>query len=174
MKVKDTYHQLHLTMTAIDHSKKIDIVAKLLMTKYKDQLEKVMPSGVNTLLAIFKNKPDQLFELQFPAFDTWDQIKRKMDKLMESDGICVVCCEPEKPKKTERKVRCGKGCECGKTVVNFERPTGICATCCEMLCKSCWGQMYTTKCPVCRTCTRLYAHKLKNEECHCESDSEDE
>lgn len=171
MKVKENLYQLHVTM-AIDHSKKLTIVSKLLLEKYKDQLEDVMCDDNKTLMVIFRNKPDQIFNLQFPAFDTWDQIKRKMDKLMESDGICVVCCEMERTLKREEVPCRTKGCTCKQTRVSCTRPTGYCGTCCEMLCKTCWSQMTTMRCPVCRSCSALYRHKLDNVECHCDSDSD--
>ena len=154
----------------MDYSKKLLVVAKLLAQRYEGKIDLKVSPKTKAMCVRFENKPDQEFVLTFPAFDTWDEIKRKMDKLVESDGICVVCCEMEKPKKTRKRVKCEGGCDCIKYAVSFELPVGYCQTCCEMLCKSCWEKMTTNKCPVCRTCIATYKHKAKEEECHCEDD----
>jgi len=152
-------------------SKKLTVITKLLEQRYEDEIYITCISDI--LHCDFKNKPDQILQLQFAAFDTWDQIKRKMDKLKESDGICVVCCEMEKPKKKIVKVPCPHGCKCGKTILVPEYPAGICNSCSEFICRSCWNKMGSNKCPVCRVCLGTYKHKLDTihrgelVECHC-------
>jgi hypothetical protein len=115
---------------------------------------------------IIHNKPDQMLLLDFIPFDTWNVIKNKVEKLVNSDGICVVCMEREKGIKKIEKRRCGNN-------KNREilTPSWICDSCCEFVCKKCCMAMEGNKCPVCRKCLMYYQHKMKNEECDL-SDSE--
>ena len=106
---------------------------------------------------IFMNKPDQEVLIKFAPFDTWDKIKKKFQKLIESDGICVVCCEKEKGKKKIITRPC-IDCDCGHTnkSVEIDAYSHICQTCCEYVCMSCMTKCDDYTCPVCRTLWSAY------------------
>jgi hypothetical protein len=142
--------------------KKLSVVSSLLKAKYEILVE---AGDAGMLECIWKNKPDQVLEIQFTAFDTWDKIKRKMDKLKDSDGICVVCCEQENSGRKEIKVRTKGYCT---TTTTFESYVRICNSCCEFVCKSCVMKMDGVKCPVCRVCLGTYHHISQQEECECD------
>ena len=78
--------------------------------------------------------------------DTWAEIKRKMDKLIESDGVCVVCFDKEI---SECEEGCSKACKC-KIKFIPAKDCLYCLDCCELLCLKCFENMTTVKCPVCR------------------------
>ena len=137
--------------------KKIDKVLDLIIAVYKEHLNKVFVSkrdGCIVPRVIFKNKPEQSFCIGFITKDTWTDIKRKMSKLIESDGICVVCFEKE----TYNNVRCDdKKCDCKYKEIP-EIDSLSCLECCEMYCFECFDRMKGVKCPVCRA---SYNDKLK-------------
>jgi len=118
------------------------------------------------LEVIFTNKPGQKVKLLFIGIDTWDKIKNKVQKLIDSDGICVVCCEKEKGKKKLVKRPC-EGCDCGhtETVLEIEGHTHICYSCCEYICKDCVHKNKDWKCMVCRQCINKYYHIMEDEVC---------
>lgn len=119
--------------------KKMRIVSDLVCKVYgKDideyALHKSMSGDIRPRV-IFTNKPDQSFCVAFIIKDNWVDIKRKMSKLVESDGICVVCFEKETKKFVE------------------EFPThdsNFCFNCCEVLCETCFDKLSTDACVVCR------------------------
>jgi hypothetical protein len=151
--------------------KKAMVVNDLIYKLYGDKLLKLAttPGGFTDI--IFKNKPDQRLRLSFTCMDTWDKIKQKFAKLMESDGICVVCCEMEKGRKKMVKRPC-QDCDCGHTerVVEIDSLTSICQSCTDYVCCKCINTMDGLKCPICRECMRLYKHKYEKERCDCEEE----
>lgn len=122
---------------------------------------------------VFKNKPDQRLSLTFTTYDTWDKIKNKMQKLKESDGVCVVCCEVEKGKKKIIREKCCDVPHCKGTFkrVSIADNTFFCNTCCEFICKKCYRNMDGTLCPVCRTCLGIY-NRNHEDDCLCVDNDE--
>jgi hypothetical protein len=148
--------------------KRAEVVAKMIFKLYDNDLEESFLYKEGLYLT-FKNKPEQVIEANFALFDTWDKIKSKMDKLVKSDGICVVCCEPEIRPLQKVVIK-----ENGKKSYRYKRPSvRMCDSCCEFTCMSCFTSMLENgvgnkghKCPVCRTCLLEYKHKLDgNKEC---------
>jgi hypothetical protein len=92
----------------------------------------------------FTKNPALLFATNIALTDTWNVVKRSIQKLAESDGICVVCFEIPKTDYLPH-----------------------CPTCSEIVCVPCVRAAKTSKCPVCRLCLCMDIHKLKKEECHC-------
>jgi hypothetical protein len=91
----------------------------------------------------FRNKPTQPVRVRFLFFETWNVIKARVQKLQDSDGICIVCFEKEE----------GEG------------NSNACDTCGEFLCTSCIEANFNTrgdeKCPVCRTAIVKYFLKIQ-------------
>jgi hypothetical protein len=94
----------------------------------------------------FKNKPTQPVKISFLLFETWNVIKARFQKIRDSDGVCVICFEPEKEK---------------------DKCASMCETCCEFICLKCIVQNLQLKgglkgrgCPVCREDMLKYANKL--------------
>jgi hypothetical protein len=131
-----------------------EVVENLFKKIYANKIIKVEGHSNGGIWCVFSNKPQQDVLLQFIMFDTWDKIKNKVNKLIESDGICAVCYEMEKPEK-------------GKCV-------GICNSCCEYVCKDCVRKMDGVRCPVCRVCVVQYRHDYFQEECDCLYDDDDD
>jgi len=149
----------------------MDLIAQV----YGDDLKEHKYNDDGLTHLIFKNKPDQLLQLHFQMYDTWDKIKMKMNKLRDSDGLCVVCCMMEKGKKKIVRRPC-EGCDCGHTfrAVEIETLTFVCETCCDYACRDCrlkFG-VKESKCPVCRECLNAYIHKHEGTKCPCEDDNE--
>jgi hypothetical protein len=136
-------------------------VAKLLNQAYPEKTFMKLIAYPWNLEMVIRNKPEQKIVLTFAMFDTWNKIKSKVEKLVSSDGICVVCCEQEKGKKTMVREKCCDTPHCKGTIVkvDIEGRTGICQNCCEYLCRKCYGGQQGMKCPVCRQCMWIYAHK---------------
>jgi len=149
---------------------KTRIVGDLLMRTYGDHITSLYISSMKRetgrLEVIFKNKPDQKVPLQFAGIDTWDKIKNKIQKLIDSDGICVVCCEKQKGKKKIVKRPC-IGCNCGhmENAIEIDGQTEVCQSCCEYVCLSCIQKNDQWRCAVCRQCVLAYSHIMSNEVC---------
>jgi hypothetical protein len=150
---------------------KARIVAELIGRTYGDHIASLKnfrnnEQTMGRLEVIFQNKPDQKVVLLFTGIDTWDKIKNKIQKLIDSDGICVVCCEKQKGKKKIVKRPCN-GCDCGHTenVIEIDGYTEICQSCCEYVCLPCLQKNGQWKCAVCRQCIHAYAHIMHNEVC---------
>jgi len=120
--------------------KKMTLVSELVANVYKDHISQFAlhdSDGIYYPRVIFKNKLDQAFALTFMMKDTWVDIKRKVEKLIESDGICVVCFEKEKYRISPK--------------VDYPKcDTTYCPHCCELTCVSCIRTMKGNDCPVCR------------------------
>jgi hypothetical protein len=138
-------------------------IAKLLSQAYPENTFLQLSVFTYGLEMVLCNKPDQKIVLNFVTFDTWNKIKSKVEKLVSSDGICVVCCEQEKGKKKMVREKCCDTPHCKSTIVkvDIEGKTGICQNCCEYLCRKCYGSQQGMKCPICRQCMGTYAHKLE-------------
>ena len=135
--------------------KRAMVIVKLM---YKTFAKDITDIGLaeNGLLVVLTNKPKQPVMCCFLLVDTWDKIKIKIQKLIDSDGVCVVCFKKEKLR---------------KVAVN------TCDTCCEFICAECDGACYKSKvqdtksiykahlCPVCQTCSIDYLMKVKDDEC---------
>jgi len=139
------------------YEKKADVVAKLLIKTYEKDIEVlniVIYKGDVFVETIFTNKPDQMMVLKFIPFDTWDKIKNKIKKLIDSDGLCVVCCEKKNNQKTEIP---GVGI------------SDICQTCCEYQCWDCIKENFKHssgfRCMVCRQCLVAYKHLAEDKPC---------
>jgi hypothetical protein len=121
--------------------KKMRVISDLVCKVYDDELAEFML--MKTVeddfrpRIIFKNKPEQMFSAMFIMKDNWCDIKRKMNKLVESDGICVVCFETETFEKMQG----------GKFPVGDSK---YCFNCCEMICEGCYDKLKTNECVVCR------------------------
>ena len=139
-------------------------VAKLLSQAYPEKTFLKLIAYPFGLEMVIHNKPDQKIVLAFTIFDTWNKIKSKVEKLVSSDGICVVCCEKEKGKKTMVREKCCDTPHCKSTIVKveIEGRTGICPNCCEYLCRNCYESQQGMKCPICRQCMAIYAHKRED------------
>ena len=105
---------------------------RLLSEPYRDEISTLICNN-NKISIIVNNKPNQRIYLKFVISDRLNIIKNKLDKLIKSDGICVICCEPE--------------------IYDGSR---ICDTCCEFVCNACCMKIEGCKCPVCRTCIWTY------------------
>jgi hypothetical protein len=151
-----------------DRRKKANTVFKLLKATYGDSIKHIAIDDDTAIVSIQFN-PDQLIVLDFVLFDTWDKIKSKVQKLIDSDGICVVCMEQEKGKK--KMIKCACGCGERKVVPHFVSRT--CSSCCEFVCESCRTKMNGNKCPVCRVCIDRYMHIYNREGCHCDDSDDD-
>lgn len=147
-------------MTYYDE-KRAKVTANLLFTMYDEQIDEAFLSS-NGIFMTFKNKPDQPVKALFALFDTWDKIKKKTEKLAESDGICVVCCEPE-IYPLEKKLCVLPDGE--KKHIYKRKDVEMCNHCCEFICRPCTRKFIETsrehRCPVCRMC--ILAYKLKME-----------
>ena len=151
--------------------KKIVIVGNLIAKTYASDVSFIRSYSSEDdtqgrMEIIFTNKPDQKVSLLFVGFDTWDKIKKKIQKLIDSDGICVVGCEKQKGRKKLVKQPC-KGCPCGhmETVLEIDGKTDICQSCCEYICRDCVAKNHDWKCMVCRQCIIQYYHLMDKEEC---------
>ena len=140
-------------------------VAKLLSQSYPEKTFLKLVAHPWGMDMVIRNKPDQEILLASAMFDTWNKIKSKVEKLVSSDGICVVCCETEKGKKTMVREKCCDTPHCKNTIVkaDIEGRTGICQNCCEYLCGKCYKGQKGMKCPVCRQCLWIYTHKREEE-----------
>jgi hypothetical protein len=146
-------NQSPLEMNTVDH-KKTSLVADLLRKEFESVINWVK-IGINSdevfFIAVeFKTKIQVNFK--FALYNTWNDIKRKVKKLSESDGICVVCFEQEKVKKHKQ------------GYMHF--PT-ICGSCCEYICRDCFTSAQSHKCPVCRECLIADYHSINKETCDC-------
>lgn len=150
------------------------VVGSLMHKLYEGKLNHLTVESSGLIDVVFTNKPNQQIQLQFTPHDKWNHIKTKVDKLIKSDGNCVVCYEKEKSVMKIERVPC-KDCNCGHTErkLVFKTNVGICQSCCEYVCIDCYKKMNGTKCPVCRECLLSYKHKYKGEECHCNDDDDD-
>lgn len=92
----------------------------------------------------FTKNPALKFKTTIALTETWNVVKRSVQKMAESDGICVVCFETPKYDYIPH-----------------------CPTCNEVVCGPCVVASKTTKCPVCRSCLFMDIHKLKKDECRC-------
>lgn len=134
-------------------NKKIEKVTDLLESVYVKDIKDIILQENDDLditvpRVIFKNKPDQSFCIMFITKDTWADIKRKMNKLIESDGLCVVCFEKEiHPETNPCK---NKECDCKFKKDIPEKDSMYCFDCCEMLCFNCFETIRSCYCPVCR------------------------
>ena len=138
-------------------------VAKLLSQTYdgENTFDRLMVYETNIEI-IFANKPEQSVIIFFAGFDTWNRIKSKVEKLMSSDGVCVVCCETEKGKKKTVRKHCCDDPHCRGSIGVEIVPSGVCQSCCEYLCRTCYLSMQGgMKCPVCRECFWSYTHKIE-------------
>jgi hypothetical protein len=136
--------------------KRATVITKLMRKTFDKDITDIGLTE-NGLLVIFTNKPKQPVMCCFPLVDTWDKIKVKIQKLIDSDGVCVVCFKKEKLK---------------HLAVN------TCDTCCEFICEECNNECYKSKvqdtkspykghlCPVCQTCSIDYLRKVQDDECH--------
>ena len=150
--------------------KRTTAIAKLIKQIYGNKIQRMF-RYTNTGAIFMQINKHQLISLDFAFFDTWDKIKSKVEKLLKSDGICVVCMEKEKGKKANRPCCNDKHCT-EQTVV--DTVSYICGGCCEFLCLSCYQKMNNHKCPVCRQCIETYVHKFKQEECKCDEPDPDQ
>jgi hypothetical protein len=148
-------------------AKKVQVVADLIGRVYGDDFKLYQNNDDGLVQIVFENKPDQLLQLRFQVYDTWDKIKMKMDKLRDGDGVCVVCCEMEKGKKKMVKRKCNCG-ECGNMYrdVVIDTLTHVCESCCEYVCGDCavkFEGTYRNKCPICRETLTKYRDKHNSE-----------
>jgi len=149
-------------------SKKTRIIGDLLLKMYVKEIQYLGTDENGVIIIEFVNKPDQVVALVFAEMDTWNVIKNKFEKLIKSDGICVVCCETEKVKRFMKKESCG----CESEILSNN--SSMCQTCCEFVCRTCYDRQKGSKCPVCRQCLGKYFHEMEDEECWCNNDSDDE
>jgi len=140
------------------HFKKASVVANLLIKTYEKDIEtlNVITYKEEVFVeVVFTNKPDQMRVLRFIPFDTWDKIKNKIEKLIDSDGLCVVCCEKKKKNRT--------------TGIPGVGMSDICQTCCEYQCYDCIKENLKHpngfRCMVCRQCLATYKHLVDNTSC---------
>lgn len=148
----------------VDFRKKTMTIKNLLMKVYGNKIKYFICDKDTGMLLIQINK-DQVVNLEFAGFDTWDKIKSKVEKLLKSDGICVVCMEKEKGKK--KMIKCCDDIHCSSRELRIITTSYMCSGCCELLCFPCYRIMNNMKCPVCRQCLDFYSHKLKREKCDC-------
>jgi len=125
------------------HVKKITTICKLLISAFDIAIIKLSEEHIAEIT--FVNKPNQPVRVQFLLCETWNVIKARVQKLQDSDGICVVCFEKEEE--------------------TISRSSCFCQTCCEFLCMSCLEKharaFKRTNCPVCRTYILTYHNKLQ-------------
>jgi hypothetical protein len=125
--ITDGKSQLH-------NVKKLRIIIGLIRSVYGNDILEIIQYEDGCIQLTFKNKPNQPLRLVFHMFDEWDKIKMKMDKLRDSNGECVVCCETEKIKAKNEL-------------------TLFCSHCCEFTCLKClsqFGEEKNDNCPICR------------------------
>jgi len=104
----------------------------------------VLPASPYPFMVIkFKKNPALEFKTYLALTDTWNSVKSKVKKLSESDGLCVVCFEPE----------------------NTTNYAHTCPTCCEITCQPCIITVNKITCPVCRSCLLAAQHALDKTEC---------
>jgi len=144
-------------MSFVYDEKRATVIAKLIRRTFVKEITDVGLSE-NGLIVIFANKPTQPVMCCFPLVDTWDKIKIKIQKLNDSDGVCVVCFKNEK-------------------VARKKYSVNTCDMCCEFICTECTDECYKTKaaetknsykahlCPVCQTCSVDYFIKVKKDTC---------
>jgi hypothetical protein len=135
--------------------KRAMVIAKLMRKTFDKDIIDVGLSE-NGLLVKFTNKPKQPVMCCFPLVDTWDKIKIKIQKLIDSDGVCVVCFKKEKL---------------------IQLAVMTCDMCCEFICTDCGNECFRSKiqdtkspykahlCPVCQTCPMDYLKKVQDDEC---------
>jgi len=125
------------------HVKKITTICKLLISAFDIAIIKLSEEHIAEIT--FVNKPNQPVRVQFLLCETWNVIKARVQKLQDSDGICVVCFEKEENKTG--------GC------------SHSCDTCCEFICVPCMKENVQTRgdtnCPVCRTPIMAYSQQLQ-------------
>jgi hypothetical protein len=123
-------------------NKKLETIVKLLQATFSIKDIVVYDNYMTEIT--FHNKPTQQVKVRFLLLETWNVIKARIQKLQDSDGICVVCFEKEEN---------GEGC------------SFTCDTCCEFICVSCVKDNFQTRgdqnCPVCRTSLIAHLKKLK-------------
>jgi hypothetical protein len=127
--------------------KKTEVIARLLVSVFDEikSIQILLPDDEYPRLSIiFHKNPALEFNTYFALTDTWDRIKNKVKKMAESDGLCVVCFEPQK-----------SACP------------PFCPTCCEITCFDCIKTSGKMNCPVCRSCLNVDIHTLEKKECNC-------
>jgi hypothetical protein len=105
---------------------------------------RVLPASPRPFMVIkFKKNPALEFKTYLALTDTWNSVKSKVKKFSESDGLCVVCFEPQE-------------------TTSYAHS---CPTCCEITCQPCLTTVNKTTCPVCRSCLLAEQHALYKTEC---------
>jgi hypothetical protein len=148
----------------IAYTKKRDIACGLLDKTFPNQIVSMFCRDGGIVELIFKNKIQQKVSIEFLCQDPWDKIKAKVQKLIDADGVCVVCMEKEKGER--KKTSCCMGCPRGIRE-SIKTYTHLCQSCCEYVCAPCFEKLKDTKCPVCRQCVHSYKHSYFGEKCHC-------
>jgi len=148
----------------IAYGKKRDVVVGLLDTTFPNQFVSMFCRDGGIVDVILKNKIQQKIQIEFLCQDPWNKIKAKVQKLIDADGVCVVCMEKEKGKR--KKSSCCMSCPRGirESITTY---TSVCQSCCEYVCVPCFNKLKDTKCPVCRQCLNSYKHSYFGEECRC-------
>jgi hypothetical protein len=110
--------------------KKIKEIDDLIAKIYNNDLIEIGYYGESDVyfFITFKNKPDQIIGLKNLHLFTWNIIKSKIEKLIKSDVVCVVCFEK-----------------------SIDKATIFCPKCCEFQCHSCFMSQTGSLCPVCRS-----------------------